>query len=121
MSFFLKSVKTDESPSTISEPLNIGDISGDANTVAVPFSQTGTIEFQAFAERNQTTGFVSKSSGFKVESVMSVTQSIGDGFASTSPQDVGQTTLSIASTTFHEVTGSTISLESILSLSLISQ
>ncbi|PBK62084.1 hypothetical protein ARMSODRAFT_615158 [Armillaria solidipes] len=52
-SFFLRSVKTDKSPSTISEPLDIGDISGDANTIQIPFNQTGTFEFQAFAERKR--------------------------------------------------------------------
>lgn len=124
MSFFLRSVKTDKSPSTISEPLDIGDISGDANTVQIPFNQTGTFEFQAFAERNQTTGFFSKSNNFKVETVASVTQPTGDGVAGTSPQDVGQTSLSFTSTTIHEVTESTtsrsISTESMLSESLLS-
>lgn len=91
MSFFLRSVKTDKSPSTISEPLDIGDISGDANTVQIPFNQTGTFEFQAFAERNQMTGFFSKSNSFKVETVASITQPTGDSVTSTSPQDVGQT------------------------------
>ncbi len=143
MSFFLRSVKTDKSPSTISEPLDIGDISGDANTVQIPFNQTGhallfllvthmlmflipghssfrysqsrsesvncrsCLRF-SFAYYSQTTGFFSKSNSFKVATVASITPATGynllmiirlsesdisirDGVASTSPQDVGQT------------------------------
>ncbi|KAK0226778.1 hypothetical protein EDD85DRAFT_163767 [Armillaria nabsnona] len=135
LSFFLRSVKTDKSPSTISEPLDIGDISGDANTVQIPFNQTGTFEFQAFVERNQTTGFFSKSNSFKVATVASITPTTGDDAASTSPQDVGQTSStttvmnptssSFISTTIHEVaesstTSHSISTESMLSEPLIS-